>query len=131
MNASATITAGGNNDYSQRLYALKREMEASPGQHYTIQSAAKQSCMSTSSLTTGFKRLFGISFHRYLLSLRLLLAASLLAETYEPLNAIVKKAGFVTASGFNKAFKKRYGVSPSAFRLHYSKWDYENFSKRS
>ncbi len=103
-------------------------METNPAKVYSLAFAARENYISVSSLAVGFKKQFGIPFYRYLRCLRLSLACTLLAETFDPVACIAIKVGFATSCGFNKAFKKRYGMAPLAFRSLYTTWNYENFS---
>lgn len=65
-----------------------------------------------------FSRLFifyvGTSIMDYVLTRKLTHVARLIKQGYKP-SDIVYQYGFETQSGFNKAFKRKFGVSPSKF----------------
>ncbi|HTW26384.1 MAG TPA: AraC family transcriptional regulator [Acetobacteraceae bacterium] len=67
-----------------------------------------------------FSRLFaarvGVSPARYLLQLRLDEAARLLRADPAPVKAIARRCGFEDANYFAKAFQRRHGVNPRAYR---------------
>ena len=66
-----------------------------------------------------FKKTAGTTPHQYLLRLRLHCAAELLQspeKTYMTVNTITRACGFRDPFYFSRMFKKKYGVSPSAFR---------------
>jgi len=62
-----------------------------------------------------FKNEMQISFHEYCLLLKLKKAESLLLGTTNKILDIALECGFDNISYFNKAFKKRYGMSPSEY----------------
>ena len=62
-----------------------------------------------------FKNEMHISFHEYCLLLKLKKAESLLLGTTDKILDIALECGFDNISYFNKAFKKRYGMSPSEY----------------
>ena len=62
-----------------------------------------------------FKTEMHISFHEYCLLLKLKKAESLLLGTTDKILDIALECGFDNISYFNKAFKKRYGMSPSEY----------------
>ena len=57
-----------------------------------------------------------MSPQEFLMNFRMEKAASLLCDTQSPINAIAYEVGYVDALSFSKAFKRRYGMSPSEFR---------------
>ena len=64
-----------------------------------------------------FKSTIGITFTECLNSYRLSQAARLLlADTDEPIMDIARRCGFNSIPHFNRVFKKKYGITPSALR---------------
>lgn len=63
-----------------------------------------------------FKDCMGVSFIRYLNDYRLQVAAQLLKETEDNILEVATAAGFENLSYFNRAFKKKYGVTPGRYR---------------
>ncbi|ALM50129.1 hypothetical protein AMR72_15235 [Flavobacterium psychrophilum] len=63
-----------------------------------------------------FKKRFGTSIYQHYSQVRLERAILLLKQTAIPLSEIVHLCGFEDYSGFAKAFRKRYGISPAKAR---------------
>lgn len=68
---------------------------------------------------THFSRLFiflvGVTIHDYIVTRRLIYIAKSVQET-KHISDILYDYGFDTQTGFNKAFKKRFGITPKKFR---------------
>lgn len=58
----------------------------------------------------------GVPFTAYLNSYRLTMAARLLLQSDDTVLLIASKVGFDNLSYFNRAFKKQFGMTPSAYR---------------
>lgn len=63
-----------------------------------------------------FLKELGIPPKHYLIEQRMLLAATLLASTALTVQEISSRCGYKTQFSFSKEFRKRYGLSPLAFR---------------
>ena len=63
-----------------------------------------------------FKDCMGISFTQYLNDYRLQIAAQLLKETEDNILEVAAATGFENLSYFNRAFKKKYGMTPGRYR---------------
>ena len=72
--------------------------------------------LSASGLEHLFKRHALMSIRDYVLSLRLMRAAYLLARTDERISQICYAVGFRDASNFNHVFKRSFGMSPKEYR---------------
>jgi AraC-like DNA-binding protein len=66
-------------------------------------------------LTDVFRRVEGVSLHRYLTQLRLARALVALPHT-EDLAALAVEIGFSSHSHFSAAFRRAFGCTPSQFR---------------
>ncbi|MAZ26678.1 MAG: hypothetical protein CL868_06325 [Cytophagaceae bacterium] len=67
-------------------------------------------------LKKGFKELYQTTLFRFHLRERLHLAELLITTTKDPLSNIAEKTGFLSYVHFSLAFKKEYGIPPSALR---------------
>jgi len=63
-----------------------------------------------------FKQTFHRSIRETVQARRLAEAAKLIAGTYERISEIVYFVGFRDVSNFNHAFRRRFGMSPRAYR---------------
>lgn len=91
-------------------------MLSTPTAEHTLGAFAKKFNVSP----TYFSRLFheetGVTFKRYLISLRLEYAKRLLEENALPIIDVGYECGFNTPSQFYRAFKAETGYTPSAYR---------------
>ncbi len=63
-----------------------------------------------------FKEQMGECFHLYLEDMRMSHALAQMRETDLALKEILRSVGYASANTFSRAFRRKYGVSPSAFR---------------
>lgn len=82
---------------------------------FTIGDLSKQLYVSSSTISHLFKRKMGVSFYRYVTQRRLI-AAKALVETGTLLEDVCLQVGFADYSGFYRAFKQEYGISPRQYR---------------
>ena len=66
------------------------------------------------------QKIFGMSFRKKLLELRLHYAKGLLLTTEESVEKIAATVGYTSASGFHIAFKKAFGSTPLDYRVENS-----------
>ena len=67
-------------------------------------------------LSKKFKRSVGIGIHEYLMFIRLQRAAYELVATDDRITQIAFRCGFSDSNYFKDAFKKKYGLTPRAYR---------------
>lgn len=67
-------------------------------------------------LKYGFKELYHITVHRFLINERLKKAEMMLHYTDVSIKTITQKTGFKSTSHFSRTFKSHYGYTPSKFR---------------
>jgi len=72
--------------------------------------------MSPSVFSRFFKRRTGNTFTEHLVTLRVSSAQKYLIETEEPVTAICYLSGFNNISNFNRTFRRKVGMAPSAYR---------------
>ncbi len=72
--------------------------------------------LSTRQIARILKTIYGLSFHEKLTEMRLNRAAALITETELSLETISEMVGYDSYTGFYLAFRKKYGISVSAFR---------------
>ena len=81
-----------------------------------IETVCGVAFISVSSLQRGFAKYFGMSPKQYLIQLRMNRALELLTENKLSVKEISFVCGFTDEKYFSRAFKKRYGCSPSQLK---------------
>lgn len=81
-----------------------------------IEDIATSCGQSLRQLQRHFQAAFGITPQEFLLKTRVLAAARLLESTAMSVSEIAKGCGFVDQSAFTQHFRKRTGVTPTAYR---------------
>ncbi|MGH7125917.1 MAG: GlxA family transcriptional regulator [Stellaceae bacterium] len=99
-----------------RLTAAIRLMEGSIEDPLRITRIAAEIGLSARSMQALFTRHLGTAPRAYYLDLRLDAARRLLQQTQRSLMEIAVACGFVSASAFSRAFRRRYGRSPRELR---------------
>jgi len=82
-----------------------------------IRTIAIESNMSEFHFFRCFKNVLGITPYQYLLEKRLQHSYSLLKQKELLISTIAKECGFPDVFTFSKAFKRKYGLSPSKYRF--------------
>lgn len=82
----------------------------------TVQDLCRHVGMSRTSLYMKMKNLIDLSPQDFIIHTRLKEARRMLAETDETVKGIAYDCGFSNPKYFSTSFKKKYGVSPAAFR---------------
>lgn len=82
---------------------------------------AREVHMSTTKLSKGFSKMYGMPIHTYIINKRLEQAAYLLVETDLNICQIAALVGYGKPSNFSAAFKKKYGVMPKVFKTDNSR----------
>lgn len=78
-------------------------------------AVAKECFVSESTVSHLVKEKLGVSFHRYLTQRRLIAAKTLISQGVA-LEQVAERCGFRDYSGFYRAFRQEYGISPRKFR---------------
>ncbi len=85
----------------------------------TVAELASKSFMSEVYFRRCFKEEYGESPRAYLIDLRIRHAISLMATGYYSLQEVAALSGYSDYQYFSTEFKRRKGVSPSAYRYNY------------
>lgn len=86
------------------------------GIHLNLQEAAKSVGLSASRLRHRLVRDTGLTFRALVREIRLLRAVSLLGDCSLRVSEITYLCGFESVPSFSRAFKCRFGLSPSRYR---------------
>ena len=90
-----------------------------------LNKLAKQCELSTGHFARAFRETYGVSFHKYQMSLRAQRAKKLLAETTMTLREIAVTLGYADQATFTERFTRSVGTAPGRFRRRYSVVDEE------
>ena len=99
-----------------RMLEIAEYIDVHYGEALTLSGLAGTFYLSPQYLSAFFRKHFGLSFKQYLDEKRLFHAVRDLRTLSLPLHEIALNNGFPSLSAFRRSFKKKYGVSPSAFR---------------
>jgi AraC family transcriptional activator of mtrCDE len=87
-----------------------------PHRDHSVESLAAEARMSRSAFAEGFAASFGQTPMAFLRDVRLRRAAALLRRGNVPVASVASRVGFSSRSHFSRAFRARFGVSPTEFR---------------
>jgi AraC family transcriptional regulator len=82
----------------------------------SLSEAAREACLSPYHFHRAFVAAFATTPHQFIVEQRLLLAASMLAAGSRPVGDVCAATGFASAGSFSTLFRRRFGVSPRAYR---------------
>jgi len=83
---------------------------------WTLDALAKEVGLSRAGFAKRFKELVGLSMFDYLTQLRVQRAKELLSDTTLSLYEVANQIGYESDLAFTRTFKKRTGVTPTAYR---------------
>lgn len=91
-------------------------MHGDVGHPWSVEELARQAGMSRSALADRFTRIIGVSPMHYLADWRLQVAGQMLRDSPDVLIRIAEKVGYESEASFSRAFRKRFGQAPAAWR---------------
>lgn len=101
----------------KRLYHAVNSMLQQPENNWNMESLAELSAMSRANFIRLFKNKTGTLPGKFLTSLRMQKAELLLRSTNKSILAVALEVGYQSEAHFSKAFKLKYGISPSKYRV--------------
>lgn len=104
---------------AQIVQKIRRKMEENYSEKITLAELSSVYHVSLSHLTHVFKATTGYAPIEYLMECRLSAAKQMLSHSKRSIAEIVERCGFSDESNFSRTFKKKIGMSPSAFRKQY------------
>ena len=102
-----------------RIFYLREQMLKDLNRKWTVEELAQEIKVSAPYLQQLFKKEMQISPIAFLRDVRLKKACELLETTFDNISEIRYKVGMPNDSHFTRDFKKKYGVTPIAFRKQY------------
>lgn len=109
-------------DYSNNIYVnhAVEHIRNTYSQHLTVQTIADFIGISRTHLNNCFQKELGLSVQKFLMDFRLYQAAFQLTSTTLQIQEIAERVGYGDSLTFSKAFKKKFQLSPSHYRLEKS-----------
>lgn len=102
-----------------RLVSLWDEVEASPGEAWSIDALTGRTRMSGEHLRRLCRKYYGHSPMEHVLLVRMRVAAQLLASPENTVDLVSQRVGYSSAFAFSQAFKRVMGKPPSEYRKLY------------
>lgn len=102
--------------HEEKLKMALAYMQSHYSESITVGKLAKLCGFSEVHFMNVFKAIIGATCIEYLIEYRLALAAIDLRETNHPIMQVAMDNGFQNISYFNRTFKKKYDMTPSAYR---------------
>ena len=100
------------------VYLMKRHAEEMHKTDISLSEMAKTYQKNEKYLGRLFKKEMGISYAEYKRECKLEIAESMIVNGDERIIDIAFECGFNNISYFNRAFQKKYGMSPTEYRAH-------------
>jgi len=100
----------------ERVSRIIELMQNDPSRNFTLARMAQSVNLSPPYFCYLFKSVTGTPPGKYLKTLRMQQAATLLTTTFLSVKEIVRRVGCSDDSHFVRDFKRMYGVTPSAYR---------------
>ena len=101
---------------AERIKRVIEMMQGDPSRTFTLGRMAESVNLSAPYFCYLFKSITGVSPAKYLKTLRMRQAATLLTTTFLSVKEIVRRVGLADESHFVRDFKRQYGVTPSEYR---------------
>lgn len=100
---------------AEKLHALKLYLDAHYLQDLSLTQLSRVCLLNEFKLKKGFKQLFGSTIFGYLKNLRMEHASRMLQNSAVTIEEVADVLGYEHAHHFSAAFKKHFGVNPSAY----------------
>lgn len=101
---------------AERVKKVIELMQGDPSRTFTLGEMAESVNLSPPYFCYLFKSVTGVPPARYLKSLRMQHATTLLTTTFLSVKEVVRRVGCTDESHFVRDFKRMYGVTPSEYR---------------
>lgn len=99
-----------------RIWRALAAFHRAPAAPWTVEGLAKVAGMSRTAFAVRFQELLGVPPLQCLTGLRMDMAADMLMREDSPVKLIAERIGYSTEAAFNRAFVRRFAVSPGRWR---------------
>ncbi len=100
----------------RRLSRVKDYIISCYSDNLNLSVLSRAACMNEHHLLREFKKVYGVTPHRYLTEIRLRESKKMLKVTSLPITEISARSGFEYLSSFSQLFRSKFGISPAEFR---------------
>ena len=107
---------------SERVKRVIEMMQGDPSKNFTLGKMAESVNLSAPYFCYLFKTVTGVPPAKYLKTLRMRHAATLLTTTFLSVKEVVRRVGLADESHFVRDFKRLYGRTPSEYRHSAENW---------
>jgi len=97
------------------LREIKRILDQSIDAAPTIKTLARMTCLNEFKIKTGFKQMFGMPVHAYVVDKRMEAARDLLEGKKIKVGEVASLVGYTNTSHFIAAFRKRFDMTPGEY----------------
>ncbi len=111
--------SGERGKYDDRRHQISEYVRMNYNRQISLHELAEKLYLSDSYLSKNIKKMLGMSFLDYVNNIRLNHVVSEMIYTDQPIVRISMDSGFASPAALNKAFREKYGITPSAYR---QKW---------
>jgi AraC-like DNA-binding protein len=101
---------------ARHLLRARDLIDARYAEPLEVAAMARAAHASPAHFARAFRRAFGETPHRYLLTRRLERAAALLRGTDHPVARVCAEVGLSSVGSFTTSFRRSYGTTPGAYR---------------
>lgn len=105
--------------HDSRIWRALAAFHRAPAAPWTVEGLARVAGMSRTALAVRFQELLGVPPLQCLTSLRMDMAADMLAREDSRVKAIAERVGYSTEAAFNRAFVRQFGLSPGRWRTRH------------
>ena len=106
--------------FSNRTFAFKELVDAHISSGATVENLAVLTNCSMSTFKRRFKEIYNTSPNRYMLHQRLERVSTLLKLSDQTISSIGYECGFSSPEHLSRAFKKKYKLTPTDYRMSFS-----------
>lgn len=101
---------------ARSIRAVGAYMQEHLGEKLTIPVLSRRCSLSPTALKTGFRRVYGVPVHRWLMERRMQKAGALLRSSGLTVQQVAQAVGYDGLSQFSAVFRQYYGTTPGQYK---------------